>query len=511
MTESSGPNSTAGFHSKVDRRSLLKAAAVTIVPRHVLGGAGFVPPSEKLNVACIGVGSQGLRVMLEFLQERDVQIVSVCDVNRFGNNYPEWGRHEFRKKVRRLLGGDGSTWIDWLSTGRPIRLTRSVTAYAGVAGREPCRKIVNAYYGLRRRSGSYRGGTAYVDFRELLEKEHDVDAVIVGTPDHWHAHVSIAAMKKGKHVFCQKPMTRTVYEARRMAEVARETGVATQVALKVQASESTRQLAEWIGAGVIGPVRQVINWSSRPLWPQGIDPPCGALPVPEGLDWDLWLGPSPARPYHEAYLPFVWRGWHDFGTGAVGDMGCYSFDTMFRVLGLEAPERIEASSSEHPEQSFPKACIHYWTFPARKGRPAVEIRWYDGGLRPATPAEMGNAELAGEGLLFVGDAGKILCGFSGSNPRLIPESRMRSFVPPPKTLPRSPGNHREWIDAAKGAAAPCGANFVFEAKVTEAILLANVALRTGHRLRWDREGLRVPDVPEAAALIHPEYRAGWEL
>ncbi len=496
----------------IKRRSLLGgAAAFTLVPRHVLGGTGFAPPSEKLNVACIGVGSQGLRVMLKFLAEPDVQIVSVCDVNRRGSNYPEWKKNEFRDKVRKLLDGNPAKWIDWLSTNRRIRLNHSKTVTGGTAGREPCRQIVNAYYGAGRRSGAYNGCTAYGDFRELLEKEAGVDAVVVCTPDHWHALISVAAMRKGKHVYCQKPMTRTIHEARRMAEVARETGVATQVALSIQASESTRQLAEWIEAGVIGPVRRVVNWSSRPLWPQGIDRPCGTPPAPEGLDWDLWLGPAPERPYHNAYLPFRWRAWYDFGTGAIGDMGCYSFDTIFRALKLEAPESVEASHSELLPETYPKASINRWKFAARGGRPPVEITWYDGGLKPATPPERENGKLGDEGLLFVGDDGTILCGFSGTNPRLIPESRMKSFVPPPKTLPRSPGNNREWIDAAKGGKMACGANFEFEAKVTEAILLANVAQRTGRTLHWKPALLKIPDVPESAALIRPEYRNGWKL
>ena len=302
--------------SGVSRREFLgKAAAAaaefSIVPRHVLGGAGYVPPSDKVNIAFIGVGAQGLRVMLGFLKQPDVQGVAVCDVTTSAANYPQWDDHEFTKSVRALLGVD-SGW-EWLSPNDPIQLTHSVRVTSGVAGREPCQKIVNGYYGTQQRSGTYNGCAAYVDFRELLEKQKDVDAVVVCTTDNLHAAVSIAAMKKGKQVFCQKPLTHTIYEARRMAEVARQTGVATQIAVGNQASEATRLLCEWIWAGTIGPVREVYNWSNRPFWPQGIERPKEVQPVPQGLDWDLWLGPAPERGFNQAYLPFVWRGWSDLG------------------------------------------------------------------------------------------------------------------------------------------------------------------------------------------------------
>jgi len=296
-----------------------------------------------------------------------------------------------------------------------------------------------------------------------------------------------------------------------MGRVARETGLATQVAVGNQASEATRVLCEWIRAGAIGPVRRVINWSSRPFWPQALERPKQALPVPEGLDWDLWVGPSPYRPYHNVYLPFVWRGWYDFGTGAIGDMGCYSFDTIFRVLKLNAPDTVEASSTEVYEETFPEASIIHWKFPARGDMPPVHLTWYDGGLRPPRPKEVGDRPLEREGLLFVGDTGKILCGFNGGSPRLIPASKMKAFRPPPKTLPRSPGNDREWIDACKGGKTPCGANFEFEAAVTETILLGNVAQRAGEKLHWDTAKLKAANAPAAQQYVQPEYRGKWRL
>jgi predicted dehydrogenase len=485
------------------------AAAGLVLPRRLLGGPGHVPPSEKVNLAFIGTGSQGLRVMFGFLGQPDVQGIAVCDPNKQSSDYPQWGVSEFCNSVRRLLGTN-SGW-EWLSPNDPIELTRTLKVTAGTCGREPARQIVDAYYAKQKEAGAFKGCAAYADFRELLEKEKDVDGVVVGAADHAHAMIAIAAMKKGKHVYGQKPMTRTVHEARRMAEVARETGVATQVAIVNQASESTRVLCEMVWAGAIGPVRRVVNWSSRPFWPQGVDRPKEEPPVPEGLDWNLWLGPSPERPFHRIYHPFNWRGWHDFGGGAIGDMGCYSFDTIFRVLKLEAPTAVEASSSEAVPEAYPKACAMHFDFPARDEMPPVKVTWYDGGLKPPRPEEFGAKEkMRAEGLLFAGDKGSILCGFNGDNPMLLPESRRKDFEPPPKTLPRSPGHDREWIDACKGVKAAPGANFGFTGPVTETIMLGNAALRTGERLAWERENLKASS-PAAQKLIRPEFRAGWGL
>jgi predicted dehydrogenase len=510
----------SSFERPLSRRKFLTqaaaAAGLTIVPRRVLGGINYVAPSDKLNIAFIGVGSQGFRVMLHFLREPDVQGVAVCDPNKSGATHPQWDTHEFADSVHKLLGVT-SGW-DWLSPDTPIQLTHSMRAAAGVSGREPCQKIVDAYYATQQRSGQYRGCSAYSDFRELLEKQKDLDAVVVCTTDHLHAAVSVAAMKKGKHVFCQKPLTHTIYEARRLAEIARQTGVATQIAVANQASESTRLLCEWIWDGAIGPVREVVNWSSRPFWPQGLDRPKDAEPVPDGLDWDLWLGPAPARPFNRAYAPFAWRGWSDFGCGALGDMGSYSFDTIFRVLKLEAPSSVEASTSDRYDETYPLASIIRYNFPTRGDMPPVKFTWYDGGLKPPRPDELpenlplrGDGEEIDEGLLFVGDRGKILCAFNGGSPKLIPEAKMQSYKQPPKTLPRSPGNEREWLAAAKGGKTKPGGNFEFSGMVTETLLLGNVATQLGQRLDWDRSKMKVVNSNLADKYIRPERRAHWEL
>ena len=490
--------------TKVRRREFLlgagsATAALTIVPRRVLGGSGYVAPSDKITVACIGVGAQGTRVMMDFLKQPDIQIIAVCDVNKESGDYVEWWPGELREKQRALLGSSHSDWgHDWKG---------------GTAGREPARRLVEAYYAAQTLSAKYKGCAAYIDYRELLEKEKDLDAVIVGTPDHTHTVISIAAMRKRKHVLCQKPMTHSIQEARRIAEVARETKVATQVTINNQASEDTRLLCEWIWSGAIGSVREVHNWSTRPFWPQGIERPAGEEPVPGSLDWDLWLGPAPFRPYSRVYLPFAWRGWYDFGAGALGDMACYSFDTVFRVLKLRSPESVEASSTKTFKETFPIASVIHFYFGARGDMPPVRLTWYDGSLRPPRPAELEEARemgLENEGLLFIGDKGTIMCGFHGQKPRLLPESKMKDFTLPPKTLPRSAGNNEEWIKACKGGT-PGGANFEFEGPITEAVLLGTVALRTGKKLYWDGPGMKVTNAADAQQYVRAEYRQGWTL
>jgi predicted dehydrogenase len=504
----------------VSRRKFLAQTAATvgfsIVPRLVLGGAGYVSPSDKVNIAFIGVGSQGLRVMLHFLREPDVQGVAVCDCNKTSADYPQWDTHEFCNSVRKLLGVD-SGW-DWLSPDQAVQLSHTLHVTSGVAGREPAQKIVDAYYSSQQRTGQYHGCSAYTDFRELLEKQKDLDAVVVCTTDHLHAAVSAAAMKKRKHVFCQKPLTHTVYEARRLAEIARETGVATQIAVGNQASEATRLLCESIWDGAIGPVREVQNWSNRPFWPQGLERPKDADKVPDGLAWDLWLGPAPERPFNRVYLPFVWRGWCDFGCGALGDMGPYSFDTIFRVLKLEAPTTVEASSTDRFDETYPQASIVTYNFPARADMPPVKFTWFDGGLKPPRPEELAvdsqqkaDEDQLEEGLLFIGEHGKILCSFNGGNPRLIPEAKMKNDKQPPKTLPRSPGNEREWLDACKGGNVKPGGNFEFSGLVTESLLLGDVATRLGQKLSWDRLNLKITNSDVAQKYVRPERRSSWEL
>jgi predicted dehydrogenase len=460
----------------ISRRDFVKGvcglSAFVIVPRNVLGSPGNTPPSEKVTIACIGTGDQGMRVMLDYLKMPEVQITAVCDVNKSGV-YP-------RDEIK---------------------------------GREPAKEAVEKFYAEQNLSGTYKGCAAYNDYREMLVKQKDFDAVMIATPDHSHAVISLAAMQAGKHIHCQKPLTHSVYEARRLAEAAKKYKVATQVFTAIQASESTRLLCEWIWAGAIGPVREVHNWSNRPVWPQGMERPTDTPAIPAGFDWDLWIGPAPYRPYHPAYHPFKWRGWLDFGTGALGDMGCYSFDTIFRVLKLKAPDTVAANSSGLNTETYPRSSIVTYEFPARGDMPAVKLTWYDGGRRPARPPELEPGKDMGDangGILFVGDNGKILCDFQGSNPRILPDSKMQAFQQPPKTLPRSIGHNQEWFRACKGGP-PAGANFEITGPITEALLLGNAALRFKEPLKWDSSSLKVVNISEANELIGRKYREGWTL
>ena len=440
------------------------AAAVAIVPGHVLAQAGGTRPSEKINLAAVGIGDQGRRDLKSFLGKSEVRVVAVCDVDTDNRN----------------------------------------------AARDTVNKTYNG-----------KDCATYKDFRELLETQKDLDAVLAVVPDHSHAVVTMAAMKAGKHVYCQKPFTHTVNEARKLGEARRQMKVATQLGTANQAGEGPRVLREWIEDGAVGGVKEVHVWSNRPFWPQGMERPTDTPPAPPGLDWDLWLGPAPQRPYHPAYLPLVFRGWWDFGTGALGDMGCYAFDIVFRVLKLQHPTSVEGCGSGFApkmwarptlsKETFPQACLIAWEFPSRGQMPPVTIAWYDGGLRPPRPRDLEeDRPLRDEGMFFVGEKGVILTSFTGDSPRLVPEARMKAYKLPPKTLPRSIGHHEEFLRACKGGE-PGGADFEFESIVTEALLLGNVALRAGRKLYWDGPNLKVTNVPEANSYLHYEYRKGWTL
>ncbi len=360
---------------------------------------------------------------------------------------------------------------------------------------------------------TYPDAERYRDFRRLLENEKGVDAVVIATPDHTHAVIAMMAIQLGKHVFCQKPLTHTVYEARKLAEAAHEAGIASQMGNQGHAGEGNRLICEWIWDGAIGPVREVHTWTNRPIWPQGIPRPKESPPTPATIDWDLWLGPAPFRPYHPAYAPFKWRGWGDFGTGALGDMGCHIIDSPFWALKLSHPTGVEASSTPLNEETYPHAAVVRYSFPARDEKPPVKLTWYSGGLLPPRPEELEEGRRMGDsggGVIFVGDRGKLMCGTYGLNPRLIPETKMQEYTLPPKTIPRVQGIHEEWIEACKGGK-EASSNFSISGPLTEMVLLGNIAIKTGQKLQWDGEKMEIMNVPDANELVHREYRDGWTL
>ncbi|UCD51756.1 MAG: Gfo/Idh/MocA family oxidoreductase, partial [Phycisphaerales bacterium] len=361
----------------------------------------------------------------------------------------------------------------------------------------------------------------YRDFRRMLDKEKSIDAVVVGTPDHTHAVVSMWAIKMGKHVYCEKPLTRTVYEARALAEATRQAGVATQMGNQGMAFDGNRLINEWIWDGALGQVREVHAWSDRPthngelFWAQGVDRPPETPPVPATLDWDLWLGPAPYRPYHPAYHPFRWRGWWDFGSGGLGDMGIHNLAPVFSALKLKAPTSVCASSTLFNDETLPLASTVHYEFAARGDMAPVTLHWYDGGIIPARPPELeDDRELSREdGLIFVGDKGKMYVeGWGGHSPRLIPEAKMKAYKRPPKTLPRSIGHHNEWIKACKEGTPTRSAFDTFAGPLTEAVLLGTVCVRAGgERLLWDSANLKVTNSEKANEYLHYAYRKGWTL
>ncbi|MBI5095997.1 MAG: Gfo/Idh/MocA family oxidoreductase [Candidatus Hydrogenedentes bacterium] len=419
-----------------------------------------VSPNEKLNVAGIGIGGQGGGDISACGTEN---VVALCDV--------DWG-----------------------------------------------------YDGTQKTFAHFPKATQYKDFRVMLEKEKSIDAVTISTPDHMHAFIALTAMQMGKHVYVQKPMTHNIEEARMLTLAARKYKVATQMGNQGHSSDDVRQICEWIDAGAIGAVREAHTWTNRPSWPQGLKRPAGSDPVPSTLDWDLWLGVAPERPYvanHPAtgkncYLPFVWRGWWDFGCGALGDMACHVMDASNWALKLGYPTSVEAVSQEGAtdEQAPLKSVIKY-EFPKRGAMPPVTLYWHDGGNLPERPKDIPADVKLGSGdngTLFVGEKGYITCRTYSGEPRLLPADRFKDYKSPAQTLPRIPNqNHyQDWIAACKGGAPACS-NFDYAGPFTEVVLLGNLALRTGKKLEWDGPNMKVTNLPEANSLVKNNYRKGWSI
>ncbi|MBP1605899.1 MAG: putative dehydrogenase [Acidobacteria bacterium] len=451
------------------------AAGLMIVPRHVLGGPHFVAPSDKVNVALIGAGGQGMQNARALLQEDDCQIIAVADPAE------EW---------------DLSAWY-----------------YGGTSGRGPARVLVEQHYAEK--TPNHRCAV-YEDFRVMLEKEASIDAVLIATPDHLHAYVSILAMKAGKHVYCEKPLTHNIREARLVARVAAETGVATQMGNQGRSGEGHRQTVEWLADGAIGAVREVHAWSGAPQTSASAPAAEGPREKPAGFNWDLWLGPRAERPYSGAYTPYSWRYYWDFGNGTMADMSIHHLDPAFNALGLDAPLTVESSASRVDAETVTASQLVAYRFGAQAGRGPVTVYWYDHGLRPPTPVGMDPddpRQRLGEGdngLLVVGEKGVLTCaGWSGM-PRLLPLDLHFAYKRPPRSLPRVAGHHADWLQACKGGTPACS-RFEYGARLTEFVLLGPLALRTGKMLKWDAPGMRATNAPEAQPMIEGTYRKGWEL
>ena len=468
----------------VSRRKFIKKAATAatafvILPRFVLG-KGFIAPSDTLYIAGIGVGGKGESDLMEMAKSPNVKIISLCDVDD--------------------------------------------------------RMAVNSIK-------NFPVAKYYKDFREMLEKEKSVDACTIATPDHTHAVAAMAAMQRGKHVYLQKPLTHDIYEARMLTEAARKYKVVTQMGNQAGSSDDVRKMKEMYDAGLIGEVNRVYAWTNRPVWPQGLPTPSGKFEIPKELDWNLWLGPAKEIDYNPAYLPFNWRGWWNFGTGALGDMACHILDPVFRILPIDHPTEVECSTTTvwsgffdeaHFNDSCPASSIIHLNFPRKDNKGNVKLTWMDGGLLPARPEELLPDEKMGDwngGVIIEGTKGKLMCGCYSSNPTLLPTSRMKSDKLPKPTLTRVPeGHYIQWVNACmKGfGKSELSSGFDYAGPFTEAILMGNLALRsytiqqlsadgksksnTGRKkLLWDAKNMKITNYDEANAFVKRQYREGWSL
>lgn len=474
--------------SSQSRRAFLKTlglagAAFTILPRHVLGGNGFVAPSDTLYIAGIGAGGKGYSDLTGFAANPKAKIALLCDVD------------------------------DRMA----------------VKARE---KFPEAKY--------------YRDFREMLDKEKGIDAVSISTPDHTHAVATMAAINRGKHVYVQKPLTHTIYEARMLSEAARKNKVVTQMGNQFSSHEDVRKMKEMVDAGLIGKVKSAVAWTNRPVWPQGIPTPSGKHEVPKELDWDLWLGPSKFIDFNPAYVPFNWRGWWQFGTGALGDMACHVLDPFFRILPIDFANEVECSATTNWEGIFkeanysdcaPSSSIIHFKFPKKDGKGDIKLTWLDGGLLPERPEELLPNEPMGDGsngIILEGTKGKLMAGCYGLNPTLLPTKRMTEVTMPKAKLPRVPGNeaghYTQWVDAClKGyGQMELSSAFDYAGPLTEAILMGNLAIRSYNqrkmnadgkgytfpgrkKLLWDAKNMKITNFDEANAFVKSEYRSGWSL
>jgi predicted dehydrogenase len=441
------------MNEHIKRRRFLKLSAVAtfgfqFLPRHVIG-QGQTPPSEKLNIAGIGVGGQGGGVLNDMKSEN---IVALCDV-------------------------------DWSRAAGTFK--------------------------------NFPNAERFKDYRVMLDKRKDFDAVMIATPDHMHAPATLAALRMGKHVYVEKPMAHSIEEARLMTKAAKETGLVTQMGNNGHAGEGLRQIREWLEAGAIGKVREIHCWSDRPgtFWKQALERPKETPSVPADLDWNLWLGAAPERPYHRVYCPSSWRGWYDFGTGALGDMAIHNMDPAFYALDLAAPVAASAETSPVFEESYPAWQILTYEFAATAKNPALKILWYDGGKMPPRPRDLdAETKLSDNGIYFSGEKGTMLCGGWSGAPTLFPKELRESFQAPPKTIPRSIGHRAEWIKACKDKRPEdAKAGFAYSGPFTEGLLVGNLASRLQKRIEWDARNMKASNAPEAEPLIRKKYREGFGI
>jgi predicted dehydrogenase len=521
----------------VSRRQFIETAAITgagiaIVPRHVLG-RGYTPPSDLLNIACVGIGGMGRNNMRAVASQN---IVALCDVDW---DYAGKSVDKFTQDLatRRNPPAPRAGQAPQTPNPDPARAGEPVEVYQRLVDQLPKAK-------------------RYSDYREMLAQQKDIDAVIVATPDHMHAPIASAAMDLGKHVYVQKPLCWSVEEARHLAAKAKANPkIATQMGNQGHSHSESRMTVEYIQQGAIGDVTEVQVWTNRPLgyWPQGLPRPnanaaqtnngqplawngpgvekrlaaamaAGGYPVPSTLRWDLFLGVAPEVEYHPVYHPFNWRGWVDWGQGALGDMGAHLIDFPFWSLDLGMPTSVETISTPFNGACYPNATTSYYEFAARNGKPPVKLTWYDGGLLPPRPAEFSDEMVErngrmvykdqvdpGGGVMFIGSKGKLMHETYGYRPQLLPHALHASYGTPKQTIPRIPTTHEmNWVEAAKGNA-QASSPFSYAARLVEVMLLGVVSLRAQTKIYYDAENMRVTNSQYANQFLRREYRGGYKL
>jgi predicted dehydrogenase len=475
-------------------------AGFTIIPRHVMPGTGYLQPSDTVNVAGIGIGARGA-ADLRGLCDPDVPIVTPMRTST-GQPYSkeEIAEREARMAARTQQGGGQRPQGQPQREREPVRLA-NIYALCDVDTAFAAHVIKG-----------YPKAKVYTDWRQMLDKEKEIDAVMIGTPDHNHAPIAAAFMRQKKHVYLEKPMCKTIYECRKLAEIAKEYDVVTQMGNQGHASEGARLINEWIQSGAIGLVREVQLSTNRPIWPQGNIPRPAGMSVPKTLNWDVWLGPAPKKDYHPEICHFNWRGLRDYGTGALGDMGAHIYDHPFWSLNLGIPTKVQASSTVYNDEFWPLAEMITYEFPARGYMPPVTITWVDGGLRAPRPMEI-DPGVRVSSALYLGDKGVLMHGDYGSNPQLLPKKVMDEFVPPTPWLPRSPGIYAEWIDAIRNNT-KSSTDFSYASKLVETMMLGNIAVLMANRnmtLEYNPDKMEFTNLPEANELLHYKYREGWTL
>jgi hypothetical protein len=513
---SSIENENAPASQGMNRRKFVEltataAAGFTILPRHVLGGKNFVAPSDKITLGYIGVGTQGIRELLPLLAVDQIQVVAVCDPNKNPVGYRDWGITYLRDEIRKTLKK-----TDWTAGENIIP-----------GGRDIGQNIVDTYYASVRPDLKFKGCTAYADARELLAKEKDLDAVKIMTPDHLHGVLCMAAIKKGKHVLVHKPLSNRLVEGKQVIDMARKNQKVITHLIPWDSNGSMDTVMSWINAGAIGTLTEVHNWTNRPVWPQYPELPKEKPPVPDGFNWDLWLGPEADRPYSPDYTHMVFRGWYDFGGGSMADMGHYSLWTVFQALNLTSPTVVEPHRSHvcdfngavpfriNNNFSFPMASTVRFRYPANGSRGPIDLFWYDGGMRPAIPDELSNEnkELPQEGMMFVGDKGKILAGFNVQNPQIISGKKMdapaNANADSRNQVQQTSEALPKFVEACKTGKQYPG-NFLQAEYITEAINLYAASLRTNKLLKYDAANVKITNVDEANKYLNRDYRQGWD-